>query len=126
MSSQPLVRTNVARVFEACASEVELVGDCLANLETALLTDLLDAGRVGANASLLAALQDIDAMAQHLRALHAVLAAAAAHESDDGHIPIRETVASVTLSAVAARMANVMSLEGVAETPGGHDPFELL
>lgn len=126
MSSQPLVRTNVARVFEACASEVELVGECLANLETALLSNMLDASRAGANVSLQTALQDLDAMAQHLRALHAVLAGAAAHEADDGHIPIRETVAGVTLSAVAARMASVMSLEGVAATPDASDHFELL
>jgi len=126
MSPKPLVRTNVARVFEACACEVELVGECLADLETALLASMLDAGQAGANASLQTALQDLDAMAQHLRALHAVLAGAAAHEADDGHIPIRETVAGVTLSAVAARMAHVMSLEGVAETPDQHEHFEFL
>jgi hypothetical protein len=126
MSPQPIVRTNVARVFEACASEVEIVSECLANFESALLGGLLDANRVSGNASLQAALQDLDGMAQHLRALHAVLAGAAAHEAEDGHIPIREAVASVTLTAVAARMANVMSLEGVAAAPDPHDHFDLL
>jgi hypothetical protein len=126
MSSQPLVQTNVAKVFEACALEVELVCECLANFESAILGGLLDASRVSGSASLQAALQDLDGMAQHLRALHAVLAGAAAHEAESGHIPIREAVARVTLTAVAARMANVMSLEGVAETPDQHDEFELL
>lgn len=126
MSSAPLVRTNVARVFEACASEVELVGECLASLEATLLGGLLEAGRLRGDESLQTALQGLDSMAQHLRALHGVLAGAASHEAADGHIPIHDAVARVTLGAVAARMATVMALEVAPRPADVHDDFELL
>jgi hypothetical protein len=126
MSPQLVTRTPVARVFEACASELERVSDCLANFESAVLDGLLDASRVSGDASLQAAMQDLDGMAQHLRALHSVLANAATLEAEDGHIPIREAIARITLSAVATRMATIMSLEGVADAPDLHDHFELL
>lgn len=116
-------RVPAVEIFAALASELHRAGELCERLET-VVTRLVRADGLASPDGAVREVQAVDALAQHLRGLANFAEALAVREGSAGGHEVSAALKTITLAALAARLA-AQTGHAAAAHAAGHEEGEL-